>query len=146
MKKIIALQAAEKRGKSTTISKLYDELLLENGYEIVRDKFEGYRRGQDLLAILEKHGKLIGISSKAEPYKLVKKRLTILIKAKCTIIVCACRLWGKGGKRAIQEFTEFQLEFMQKTIAKTKEKRKKANEKDAKHLFEIVEELVSLRK
>jgi len=135
MKKTIALQGRGHIGKSTTLRRLYTDFLLKNGYKLIKYEDHG---DVDFLAILEKDGELIGITSAGDNYDLLQKRVTILVEAGCTIIVCACRT-REGSVYAIEEFVEFQHEFVQKTIASSEEGYENANEKDAKTLFKEVE-------
>ena len=141
MKTIIALKGKANSGKTTTITILHDRLL-DNGYEL---KISDINEKVDFSSVFTKNNKIVGITSSGDTYDIVYNKLTELIKNNCIICVCACRtkdLFGHGTNAAINEFTEYEHQFINKTIGNTEEYQKQNNNSDATNLLNIIENLV----
>lgn len=131
MSKIIALMGRASSGKTTTIHKL-PALLLASGYEQLPGNFK--KHGTDFIDIYTKDGLKLGITSSGDTYKIVNERLTILVSAKCDIIICACRTSG-GTHAAINNFKNYTSEFIQKTYASLAANEQSVNTTDANVIF-----------
>lgn len=139
---IFALRGRGNSGKSTTIRLLHG-LLIQNGYQIVNTSFN--TQGGDFRTVFTKNGKLIGITSSGDTFDLVHDNLEALINANCTICVCACRTYdrlGQGTNAAIDSFTNFQKQYINKTVAASAVQEQQANQADAQILFDTVDALV----
>lgn len=139
---IIALRGKGNTGKSTTIRLLHG-VLIQNGYQVVSTTFNP--QGGDFRTLFSKNGKLIGITSSGDTYDLVHDNLHALINAGCTICVCACRTFDRGGhgtNAAIDTFLPtYQKQYSDKTIAATPGQEQGANQNDCQTLFETVDAL-----
>jgi hypothetical protein len=131
MSKIIALKGRAESGKSTTIGML-PAILIANGYTQLPGSRQNY--GKDFLDIFTKGGIKLGITSAGDTYDLVYQRLTTLVSAKCDDIVCACRTHG-GTHDAIDDFTGYTPEFIQKTYAPSVALETTVNTADANTVF-----------
>lgn len=145
MNTIIGLRGKGGSGKTTTIGKLF-ELLKKNGYEIESNSFIAI--GTDFKAILFRNDIKIGISSWGDSYDLVFNALKELMDAGCTICVCACRSYDRlkkaGTNAAITQFTNYENQFIRKTIANDTITIDDASSRDADILFAEVEKLFKI--
>jgi hypothetical protein len=142
MNRIIALRGRGNSGKSTTIRLLYD-LLLQNRYQLISSNFNV--DGGDFISIFAKNGKLIGVTSSGDTYDLVHHRLQELINANCNLCVCACRTFDRvppGTNAAIIEFTDYENQFIEKTVEDNEATQRTSNESDAQILFSAIENLI----
>lgn len=91
MKKVIALRGVAKVGKSQTIRKAYDLLLVQ---------YPSAQRGcliigkTDVRVILTIDGVRIGIESQGDPNGRLKASLDLFVQEGCQVIVCATRTSG----------------------------------------------------
>lgn len=139
---IFALRGRGNSGKSTTIRLLHG-LLNQNGYQIVSTTFNP--QGGDFRTVFTKNGKLIGITSSGDTFDLVHDNLEALINDGCTICVCSCRNYDRssqGTNAAIDSFTNFQKQYINKTIVASAIQEQQANQDDAQILFNTVDALI----
>jgi hypothetical protein len=142
MNTIIALRGRGNSGKSTTIRLLYD-LLLQNGYQIIRSNFNV--TGGDFIAVFSKNGKLIGVTSSGDSYDLVHDRLEELVNDNCNICICACRTFDRvppGTNAAIIEFANYLNQFVEKTLDDNGATRPTTNMNVARRLLSIIDSMV----
>ena len=135
MKAIIALQGRHDSGKTTTLKKLHDALI-KLGYTLI---WSTKKPRGDFMAIFEKNGIFIGITSAGDDYEKVKNKLEELIKQKCSVCICACRSYGYTVE-VLEEFEQqgFSVHFQQKTVSETVTKQKSANSEDVQGLVECL--------
>jgi hypothetical protein len=139
---IFALRGRGSSGKTTTI-RLLHELLIQNNYQILSTTFNS--QGGDFRTVFIKNDKKIGITSVGDTFDLVHDNLRSLIDDSCTICVCACRTYdrsGQGTNAAIDSFTNFQKQYINKTIATSVAQEQVANQNDAQILFKRIDALV----
>ena len=93
---IIAAKATYDCGKTTAIRGIWLGLKKCGAQEISGPKFysQGTSKPQDVEAVMEYKGVKIGISSRGDPGINQTAILDNLIKEKCRIIICACRMKG----------------------------------------------------
>ncbi len=142
MNRIIALRGRGNSGKSATIRLLYD-LLVQNGYQQINSNFKV--DGGDFIAIFSKNGQLIGVTSSGDTYDLVHDSLQELINASCNICICACRTFDRvppGTNAAIIEFTNYENQFIEKTVDDNEATQRTTNGRDAQNLFSAIERLI----
>jgi hypothetical protein len=135
MKRIIALQGRGDSGKSTTIGILHD-LLLSGGYTQVPGAFTPH--GKDFIDVLTDGKRKIGITSSGDTYDLVHDRLQELITAGCQVCICACRTADRippGTIAAVNSFSGYSPEFVQKTYAQNPNQEPSINASDANNVF-----------
>ncbi len=138
---IIALKGASRRGKTTTIRLLY-KMLEANHYAIDTTSFREEKERGDFRAVFKKNGTLIGIVSSGDSREIVESNFRYLIeKNKCSICICACRTSG-GTIEAIEKFTQYDIEYISKSVKEGTEQQSKANQQDAQILFNRLQELV----
>ena len=138
---IIALRGIGGSGKSTTIRLLHNTLL-QNNYELVSHPINNTG---DFSAIFTKNGKIIGITSSGDTYDKVKSKLDALINAQCIYCVCVCRTFdraGHGTNAAIDSFTNFEKEYIEKTFENVVDQQSVVNQNDAQVIFNRLQELV----
>ena len=142
MNTILALRGRGNIGKSTTIGILF-QLLKNNGFEVIMEDWFGHEK-KEILAIISKNDKKIGISSRGDNGEEVSGNLNDLIKNNgCTICVTACRSYGKTNT-AIFEYKEYAHKILEKEIDETGDTviREKQNRNDAQRLIDEINKLV----
>lgn len=138
---IIALRGAAGSGKTTTIRLLY-KMLEANNYEIDETSYREEKETGDFRAVFKINGKLIGIVSSGDNRAIVESNFRYLIEKKnCTICICACRTFGRTIE-AIEKFTQYDIEYISKSVKEGTEQRLNANQQDAHILFNRLQELV----
>lgn len=138
MNTIIALRGKGNSGKSTTIRSLHS-LLVGSNYELISSNLDNR---WDFVAIFQKDGVLIGVTSSGDTYDVLHLRLGELIDNKCTICVCACRTFDRvppGTNAAINEFPGFSVEYIDKTFEPVDANRESVNANDACRLLALLE-------
>lgn len=139
-KKIICLQGRYDSGKTSTMKRLVKTLLqtykdnCKDGLEYLFDDIYG----EDFVRIIKNvNGKKVGINSRGDEWKFIKRWLEILAKNKCDIIFCACHSYGKTVE-VIQEFASsnnYKLDFVLKDREEVVSKQKTAEETAIKELI-----------
>lgn len=138
---IIALQGDPDKGKTATLSLVFKQMS-NNGYKVLKKR---QMKGKpDIYAILEKNKKKIGLSTAGDVTRFVRSRLDWFEEESCKIIVIACNN-VRGIINAVESRKAFQVEYIPKTYAEEKSAQQNVNEKDARTIFERVEELVKLK-
>jgi hypothetical protein len=94
---IVAVRGDPGTGKTTSIRLAYDMFLRDNP-DALRVPFRSWREVTTILTI---NGVLIGIESKGDLEKFLKKAFEVF--AECQIIICACHKSGKT-MRAVADF------------------------------------------
>lgn len=140
-KKIICLQGKYDSGKTSTMKRLVKTLLqtykdnCKDGLEYLFDDFYGV----DFVRIIENvNGKKVGINSRGDEWKFIKRWLEILAKNKCDIIFCTCHSYGKT-EEVIQDFgksKKYEVIFVKKGRETVVSKQKLAEETAVKELLE----------
>ena len=96
-KKIICLKGKCDSGKSSTMKRLFKTLLQtykNNSKEDVEYLWD--ISGFDfVITIKDVNGKKIGINSRGDDWKFIKRWLESLAENKCDIIFCTCHSYGK---------------------------------------------------
>jgi hypothetical protein len=118
-------------------------LLIQNNYQTLSTTFNS--QGGDFRTVFIKNDKKIGITSVGDTFDSVHDNLKSLIDDGCTICVCACRTYhrsGQGTNAAIDSFTNFQKQYINKTIATSVAQEREANQYDAQILFNKIDALV----
>lgn len=94
---IIAAKAAKDSGKTTAVLNVWRWLKGQSAKKISEEinEYHNPEKQDDVTAVLEYQGILIGISSKGDPGIDQAGILDAFIKAGCRVIVCACRTWGQ---------------------------------------------------
>lgn len=134
MGRIIALQGRANSGKSTTIH-LLPAILLAHGYSRVAGMYQNH--GGDFLDVFENGKQRVGVTSSGDTHDLVRDRLTDLVNAKCDVCVCACRTFG-GTHTAIDNFTGYTPQYVQKNYAATPAQELAINTVDVNNLFSLI--------
>jgi len=137
-KRIIALKGKGNSGKTTAIN-LLPNILKENGFEQVSNKYKKF--GNDFRDVFIKDGLLVGVTSSGDTYDLVLKRLSELVNDSCIICVCACRTFDrneKGTIAATKEFEKYKTEYVNKTYENNTDKQYEVNKRDAERLMERI--------
>lgn len=105
-KTLIAVQATKRRGKTQSIA-LAHQKLLEQGAEVMRRPIALRGRCLDVRqAILKIDGVLVGFASSGDDHEKLKKDLTALFVAECSVIVCATHTSTSESARAMRRFAE----------------------------------------
>jgi hypothetical protein len=142
MNRIIALRGKGDSGKTATIWMLH-ALLGRHGYTPIPGMFHGRK---DVFDILQKNGRLVGITSAGDSFRIVQDRLQALIDNRCQICVCACRSFDRannGTNAAIASFNPpYTVMYTDKTVQPVLHLQAAANGRDARHLLDVVESLV----
>lgn len=139
---ILALRGKANTGKSATIRILHD-LLIQNDFELVNSNLAN--TDGDFIAVFKKNGKLIGLTSSGDLYDFVHDNLVELIDDGCEICVCACRTYDRvppGTNAAVEEFTDFQPQFVDKTYDDNENTQIVTNQADATLLLGFIKNLV----
>jgi len=142
MKTILALRGKANTGKSTTIRILHD-LLMQYDFELINSNLANTEG--DFIAVFKKNGKLIGLTSSGDLYDFVHDNLVELIDDGCEICICACRTYDRvppGTNAAVEEFTDFQHQFVDKTYDDNVLSQVNTNRNDAQNLLTLIESLV----
>jgi len=137
MKTILALQGNGKRGKTTTI-KLLRKKLIKFGFVSI---YPDFKNKADYMDILNRKGKIIGITTQGDTYEIISEKLKVMLKYNCLIMVCACRTKGKTIK-AVVRYNEMERRFIPKTSGTSSKQKLKANNNDAKYLFKTTLQLI----
>jgi hypothetical protein len=142
MNRIIALRGKGNSGKTTTIWMLH-ALFRQHGYIPIPDVFNGHK---DLIDILQKNGRRIGITSAGDSFTIVQDKLQFLISNGCQICICACRGFDRannGTHAAIASFNPpYTVMYVDKTVQPEVGLQTAVNSRDATHLSGVVESLV----
>lgn len=142
MPQIIALEGNPSSGKSTTIGILYDGLLQPNGYNIVQDR--KIRGSKDFFVIVEKKGKIIGVTTYGDTRAIIQKKIDFFIGMNCSIIVIACRpsSRGDGTKEMIDNYAGFTKQYLPKLSEPNAARRPLEDTIVAQNLFTMLENVL----
>lgn len=142
MKTILALRGKANTGKSTTIRILHD-LLIQYDFELINSNLAN--TNGDFIAVFKKNEKLIGLTSSGDLYDFVHDNLVELIDDGCELCICACRTYDRvppGTNAAVEEFTDFQHQFIEKTYDDNVISQVSTNRNDAQNLLTLIESLI----
>lgn len=142
MKTILALRGKANTGKSTTIRILHD-LLIQYDFELINSNLAN--TNGDFIAVFKKNEKLIGLTSSGDLYDFVHDNLVELIDDGCELCICACRTYDRvppGTNAAVEEFTDFQHQFVEKTYDDNALSQVSTNRNDAQNLLTLIESLI----
>ncbi|MCF1958107.1 hypothetical protein L1K40_26395 [Escherichia coli] len=92
---MLGVFGASSRGKSSTLLFLIEKLKLDENNFILINEEKTADTEKDKIAIFEKNGLKIGVSTAGDIRKIVKKEVEKLIKEECEIIITATRSKGK---------------------------------------------------
>nr|WP_314781798.1 hypothetical protein [uncultured Treponema sp.] len=104
MKALYALQGVSKKGKSSTLNILIDELAKKYPNATKRILIPGRGRDQQVI-FYNLNGHIIGIETQGDPNSRLPQSLKDFATAQCDIIFCACRTSGSTVD-AIQNFAK----------------------------------------
>lgn len=139
-KKIICLQGKCNSGKTSTMRRL-SRTVLQTYKNNSTDDVEYLLdlSDCDFVRIIENvNGKKVGINSRGDDWKFIKRLLEILADNKCDIIFCTCHSYGKT-EEVIREFASsnnYKVTFVPKDREEVKSKQKTAEENAVKELIE----------
>jgi len=136
MKTIFSLQGIGGSGKTTTITKLWVKL---KGIGFI-SIYPIFKKNTDFIDILKYKKVIIGITTQGDNYSIIKKKLRIMKKYNCNIMICACRTYGSTID-AIMKYKYTERRFIPKTVSRTKKQRNSANESDAKFMLKSIKQL-----
>ena len=142
MKTILALRGKANTGKSTTIRILHD-LLIQYDFELINSNLAN--TDGDFIAVFKKNEKIIGLTSSGDLYDFVHDNLVELNDDGCEICICACRTYDRvspGTNAAVEEFTDFQHQFVEKTFDDNVLSQVNTNRNDAQNLLTLIESLI----
>lgn len=85
-------------GKSSSIKMVYQKLksLYPSNIKVIN---EAKHKDDDITAIIDVCGVLVGIESQGDPNSRMFNTLPKFVEMGCEIIVCACRTWGETKKK-----------------------------------------------
>ena len=140
---IIALQGRGESGKTTSIGLMYEQLVDHSGFTVIQSNFQSAGANKEFRAVLKVDGVLVGVTSKGDTYDYVKIDLEFLIEKGCTVIICACRTSDRsrngnprrGSNLAIDEYTDYMIYRIRKSVSGRVDTEEKNNEKDAERLL-----------
>lgn len=137
MKTILVLQGIGGSGKTTTITILWKKLK-RLGFISIYPKFKS---NNDFVDILIYKRIIIGITTQGDNYSIIKKKLRIMKKYNCDIMICACRTYGSTID-AIMEYKKTERRFIPKNVGRTKKQQNSANESDAKYMLNAIKQII----
>lgn len=139
-KRIICLQGKFESGKTSTMIRL-SKFLLRTYKNNSTDDVEYLLdiSDSDFVRTIENvNGKKVGINSRGDDWKFIKRWIEILYENKCDIIFCTCHSYGRT-EEVIQEFgkaKKYEVIFVKKERETIKSKQKTAEETAVKGLIE----------
>lgn len=96
-KTIFAIYASAQKGKTSSIKEFYKMFKRNYKAEILSDSCAEFNDGAELSGIIELNsGIKIGINTAGDDLYVVQDNIDVFVKAKCNIIVCACRTKGES--------------------------------------------------
>lgn len=96
-KTIFAIYASQKKGKTSSVKEFYK--IFKHAYrtEIASNSCNRISATSEISGIIELNsGIKIGINSAGDNLNAVKINIDVFVKAKCDIIICACRTKGES--------------------------------------------------
>ena len=141
LKKIICLQGRYDSGKTSTMKRLVKTLVQTytiNVKEDIENLFDDIYDIDFVRIIKNVNGKKVGINSRGDEWKFIKRWLEILYENKCDIIFCTCHSYGKT-EEVIQDFgksKKYEVIFVKKGRETVVSKQKLAEETAVKELLE----------
>lgn len=159
-KLLLGVFGASERGKTQTLSKLIDKFESDKSYSIPFELKVSELSSSDEIAIFEKSGIKIGISTEGDYQEIVDKTVRKLINYGCDLIVTATRTKGETTNLINQLADKYcyEMQWFEKNTninewcnkwphkGEDFEKRKieyfnKLNETDAQFLFDYIDPL-----
>ena len=139
-KRIICLQGKFDSGKTHTMKRLVKSLLQTYKNNSIDDvEYLLDISDSDFVRTIENvNGKKVGINSRGDDWKFIKRWIEILYENKCNIIFCTCHSYGRT-EEVIQEFgkaKKYEVIFVKKERETIKSKQKTAEETAVKELIE----------
>ncbi|MCR5766182.1 MAG: hypothetical protein K6G09_09440 [Treponema sp.] len=139
-KKIFCLQGEQKRGKTSTLIKLWEIILAKykNGLsdDYVQLFVDAYN--YDFVGVItDVEGHKIGINSRGDDFNWIERWNKKLADNNCDIIFCACHQRGKTID-AIKAFEKigYKVVFIPKEIIEGEKKQEQINKKQAEELLQ----------
>ncbi|QEZ91920.1 hypothetical protein [Proteus sp. CD3] len=159
-KLMLRVFGASKRGKTQTLIQLIRKLKSDKSYTVRLEPKENPLAKNDEIAIFEKDGLKIGISTGGDNEKIIRKAVEELIEENCNFIISATRTRGQTKKELYKLVNEheYQKQWFKKNTnidywcnkwphkGEDFDKRKaeyfnKLNETDAQFLFDYIDSL-----
>lgn len=96
-KTIFAIYASKNKGKTSSVKEFYKMFKHAYRTEIVSNSCNRISATSEISGIIElNNGIKIGINSAGDNLEAVKLSIDVFVKAKCDIIICACRTKGES--------------------------------------------------
>lgn len=139
MSVIVVLRGVKSSGKTETLWILKD-LLIEKGYEQV---YVDAVYWWDFVAVFRTGNKLLGITGAGNRYTSLSNQISGLILRGCENIVCSCLTFDRstGTRTAIDQFTSFDIRYIEKTRDYNLSTQSNSNKTDAEMLFKEIDSL-----
>ncbi|WP_213946974.1 hypothetical protein [Luteibacter sp. dw_328] len=137
MNKIVVLQGAGNRGKSTTLKIVYEHLL--NKFSLLAEErvTSGGRAmyrldvRSDVRAIFSVNGKYVGIESQGDPNSRLRDSLDFFQRKRCDLIICATRTRGDTTDIVRALDPPYSIEWVAKSVAVGDASQHQCNSRDA---------------
>lgn len=139
-KKLICLEGSPNTGKSATINKLWEDILVKykNGSDNDYVHLFVDTGNYDFVGVITSvAGHKIGINSRGDDSGWIERWNRKLAENKCDIIFCACRK-NEKCENAVKMFNQkgYKVTFITKEKAESKKAQKEINEKQADELLQ----------
>lgn len=141
MKTLLALRGPSNRGKTASLCMLIE--LIRATYPaatFAEDRFK-----VDVTLVVTINGTKIGIETQGDPKSRLARSLARFIKINCTVIICACRSYGKtvdivrsGGA------SRYHIKWFEKAKSEDPLEYAAANEAAALEMFEALQIALSV--
>lgn len=109
-KLMLRVFSASKRGKTQTLIQLIRKLKSDKSYIVRLEPKENPSAKNDKIAIFEKGGLKIGISTGGDNEKIIRKAVEELIEENCNFIISATRTRGQTKKELYKLVNEHEYQ------------------------------------
>jgi hypothetical protein len=135
MNTIIAVPGVQNSGNTSSIRRVFE--LLRHAYP--EATYERHPRGGDTRIIVTISGVKIGIESRCDPGTGLDSKLKDLVEARCKIIICATRSYGRTVDAVNFYRNNCAIEWILKRKAPTSGEWESANGETAAEIFRLVQ-------
>ena len=158
----IALQGAEKKGKTDTLN-LLSTILLKESYDLILEqnkcgkystdnpsdgKYRNGKEDEDFYILLRDNesGLIILISTTGDDKGNIQEAIERALGNGASILITACRTRGQTVDELKSNSNICNVEYIKKTYSVDLSKDSEVNKKDAKNIFKGLEKLINNKK
>jgi len=138
MKTVIALYGTANTGKSATLRKVYELLKAKHPNGPVSNEIVHH----DVRAIININGHLIGIESQGDPSSRIFTSISMFVREKCDLIVCATRTRGQTVVAVENLKPKYEINWIQKLREANEAKHEQANNALASDILKQIQTLI----